>query len=454
MKIGIDGEKITRLGSKSTAATASLSFERTAFESGIQPTKQQAKRFHELSSQLTSIRECARQAFDAFVSPVSLIDVLSSLEFLDGPESFFWGAFQIPQAEDGFIIAGGNGQEMKADYLLQRWLQGADAGPLKDSIAPEFLSVWDIPSHEREAFGNKWVKSLREEHTDNLKDSIKRLMEVHHKLDALDNETKCAFIKTKNVIGCTTTAAAKYASLIKAAEPEYILVEEAGEILEAHVLTALGPATRGLILIGDHKQLRPKCANYALSVEKGAGYDLNRSLFERLILQGHAHTTLRKQHRMVPEISHFIRSMTYADLEDAEKTLGRPSIRGIRERVVFVNHSHQEGLIGTMGDRLDAGQNNSKENKFEADMILKTVRFLGQQGYKTENIVVLTPYLGQLRLLLNLLSRDSDPMLSDLDSNELVRMGLLTEAAGKVGKGRIRLSTIGKISVRHLCRLF
>jgi superfamily I DNA and/or RNA helicase len=36
------------------------------------------------------------------------------------------------------------------------------------------------------------------------------------------------------------------------------MVEEAAEILEAHVITALSQRTKHVILIGDHKQLRPK----------------------------------------------------------------------------------------------------------------------------------------------------------------------------------------------------
>lgn len=55
------------------------------------------------------------------------------------------------------------------------------------------------------------------------------------------------------IIGCTTTAAAKYTQQLRDALPEVLLVEEAGEILESHVLTALGEETRRLILIGDHK---------------------------------------------------------------------------------------------------------------------------------------------------------------------------------------------------------
>lgn len=53
--------------------------------------------------------------------------------------------------------------------------------------------------------------------------------------------------------GCTTTAAAKYREDINAAEPDILLVEEAGEILESHILTAMGRSTKQLILIGDHQ---------------------------------------------------------------------------------------------------------------------------------------------------------------------------------------------------------
>ncbi len=65
-----------------------------------------------------------------------------------------------------------------------------------------------------------------------------------------------------------------------------LIVEEAGEILESHVLTSLSANVKHVILIGDHKQLRPKVECYDLQVESGQMLDLNMSLFERLILQG------------------------------------------------------------------------------------------------------------------------------------------------------------------------
>jgi hypothetical protein len=76
-------------------------------------------------------------------------------------------------------------------------------------------------------------------------------------------------------------------------------------------------------------------------------------------------------------------------------------------------------------------------------MIWKIIRYLGQQGYGTENIVILTPYLGQLRELREALKRDADPVLSDLDSYDLVRAGLLSESAAKLTRKPIRMATIG-----------
>ena len=44
-----------------------------------------------------------------------------------------------------------------------------------------------------------------------------------------------------------------FRNVLGAVSPDVVLVEEAGEILESHILTALTPKTKQLILIGDHK---------------------------------------------------------------------------------------------------------------------------------------------------------------------------------------------------------
>lgn len=165
-------------------------------------------------------------------------------------------------------------------------------------------------------------------------------------------------------------------------------------------------------------------SNYQLTVEKGEGYDLNRSLFERLVLKGFPHQTLTMQHRMRPEISALIKQLTYPDLIDGPGTQQRPNIRGFDNgNLIFVRHSSPEDHNPRLGDQDGLTYKSSKQNTFEAQMVLKCVKYLGQQGYGTDKIVVLTPYLGQLQLLRELLSKDNDPVLSDLDSYDLVRAG-------------------------------
>ncbi|KAG1721719.1 AAA domain-containing protein [Suillus paluster] len=250
-----------------------------------------------------------------------------------------------------------------------------------------------------------------------------------------------ATLMGKRIIGCTTTGAAKFAQDIRGAKPDVLLVEEAGEILESHVLTAMGESTSQMILIGDHKQLRPKVNNYKLTVEKGDGFELNRSLFERLVLRGFPHETLTAQHRMRPEISAFIRKLTYPDLTDAAKTQGRDDIRGIQNNFVFVDHTHPEDNDPRIADRGDGASSSSKQNTYEVEMVWKIVRYLAQQGYGTDKLVVLTPYLGQLSKLRDVLKRDNDPVLNDLDSHDLIRAGLMS-AADNTSKRRIKLATI------------
>jgi superfamily I DNA and/or RNA helicase len=192
-----------------------------------------------------------------------------------------------------------------------------------------------------------------------------------------------------------------------------------------------------------HRQLRPKVNNYGLTVERGSGYNLNVSLFERLVLKGFPHETLQAQHRMRPEISALIRELTYPDLADAPSTKSRPDIRGLRDNIVFINHAHPEDEDTRLADRKDLGSKTSKRNTHEAQMVLRIVRYLAQNGYGSEKLVVLTPYLGQLYNLQDVLKSENDPVLNDLDSFDLVKAGLMPAAAAKIGKNPLRLATIG-----------
>ena len=169
-----------------------------------------------------------------------------------------------------------------------------------------------------------------------------------------------------------------------------------------------------LIAIGDHKQLRPKLESYNLTVESGGPYMFNRSLFERLVISDFPLVTLNLQHRMQPQISSFIRDLTYPDLNDAESVKNHADIRGVGGNVLFINHEIEEGSDGD-------DEFLSKSNAHESEMVSKIVLYFLHHGYHGEDIVVLTPYLAQLRLLRQSLSKNTVVLLSELDKTEFAK---------------------------------
>ncbi|KAL5335223.1 AAA domain-containing protein [Aspergillus crustosus] len=437
LDIGIDSSSIVRLGAKSSARTEPLRL--FAQQSKFSRSSARWRIIDELKGKASTLREEIDVVFNEYSNFKLSAD--SILEYLEFEEPEIFDAFSPPEQDDGMTLVGEGGKLVTPQYLYSRWSQGKEYSVPSD-LTDDSRKVWEMGKESRQAKIACWTENLLEEHVANVQNLVTRLNECQRKLEDLWSEKTQDILLSKRIIGCTTTGAAMYGKELGVVSPGVVLLEEAGEILESHVLTALGDHTKQLIMIGDHQQLRPKVNSYALTVENGSGYDLNRSLFERLVLSGYPHSTLAKQHRMVPQISSLVRRLTYPDLLDGEKTLGRPAPRGLQDRVIFIDHAHPEGNLGQVNDRNDSGGKGSKQNPFEALLVLKIVRYLGQQGYGTDRLVVLTPYLGQLHLLREELRKETDPVLNDLDSYDLVRAGLISQASAHHTKRPIRLSTV------------
>lgn len=441
MDIGITSSAMVRLGSKSSQRTESLSL--SAQQSNYHRTSAQWQIIDELNGKFKALKEELSTAFSAYSN--FKLNYATIIEFLEFEEPAFFEAFMPPGNLDGMTLVGEGGKSITGQYLFERWCHGkSQSMPSLSHLNDQARQVWEMDESTRQVKIKAWSEMLLEEQVANVQSLITRMDNCQEKLAEMWNEKKRDILLSKRIIGCTTTAAAINAKDLSVISPGVVLLEEAGEILESHVLTALGSHTKQLIMIGDHQQLRPKVNNYALSVEKGSGYDLNRSLFERLVEAGYPHSTLAKQHRMVPEISSLVRNLTYPDLLDDDKTLNRPAPRGLKDRVIFIDHTHTENNLRDVSDRNDVGAKSSKQNSFEVQLVLKTVKYLGQQGYGTDRLVVLTPYLGQLHLLREELRKETDPVLNDLDSYDLVRAGLISQASARHIKRPIKLSTIGK----------
>ncbi|MCJ1246494.1 hypothetical protein MMC30_003702 [Trapelia coarctata] len=228
---------------------------------------------------------------------------------------------------------------------------------------------------------------------------------------AITGRTARRALATADVIGVTTSGLAKRMSVLRHINAQVVVCEEAGEVLKAHVLSALIPSVQHLIQIGDHQQLRPQINNYELSLEshQGRQYQLDRSQFERLsVREPGKHpfpvTQLDVQRRMRPQISNLIRGTLYRRLIDHDNVKNLPDVVGMRKNVFWYDHSNLE------------------------DSSPPEVRHIVRQGvYDSKDIAVLTPYAGQLQKLRHAMRNDFEIVLSERDEEKLAKDGFIDD---------------------------
>ena len=254
---------------------------------------------------------------------------------------------------------------------------------MTDERAEEVTDFAKLSLKNRWSLHNNWVAKY---HQNLLNENCKHLQEYtdaceRHK--SINQEIDRFALETADVIGMTTTGAAKYQHIIHLVKPKIVIVEEAAEVLESHIVSALNAGTQHLILIGDHKQLRPKPNEYNLAKK----YNLEVSLFERLVLLNLPSATLEIQHRMRPEIAQLVHPHIYSTLINHESVLEYENITGASKNMFFIQHEFPEETDENLV---------SHSNLLEANFIPALCRYFLQQGYEPSQITIITPYTGQL----------------------------------------------------------
>ncbi|KAF9584716.1 hypothetical protein BGW38_005440 [Lunasporangiospora selenospora] len=277
--------------------------------------------------------------------------------------------------------------------------------------------IWEMSEKERGRLLRAWKPEIYRSMQRKLNQHIQEVNRAIAAKRAAYDDASRQVLQNSSVIGMTTNGAAKMNELISSISPKIIICEEAGEVLESHILSALSPSTQHLILIGDHLQLRPQIENYELSMDSKSGklYKLDQSLFERLVTAEENPLPMSKltiQRRMRPEISSLIRTALYPHLADGDKVREYPPVTGMRDSLYFMDHDHPED-----GKDQDGS---SYSNKFEVQMIEALAFYLIKNGYDKEgDIAVLTPYLGQLSKLRDGLGKSFAIMLDERDQDLL-----------------------------------
>ena len=198
-----------------------------------------------------------------------------------------------------------------------------------------------------------------------------------------------------DIVGCTTTGLTKYRGCLAAILPQSILIEEAAETREANIVSALYPSIQQLILVGDHKQLAPQCDIRYLG---NPPYNLNVSLFQRMVNLDMPFVMLKQQRRMKPELR-LLLSRFYPDLVDhpiVKSINNRPDVLGMAGRNSWLfDHQWPEDMTTDF----------SRFNEQEAEMITQFFAYLVCNGTSAAAITVLTFYKGQRKTLLRKLNR-------------------------------------------------
>lgn len=129
--------------------------------------------------------------------------------------------------------------------MVRLWLNGEPrplAGPQSD--------LWGMLRHQRIKKWNSWLEEIQRERAELLVTCIRRGDSCAKELAELDRQRDIERVRRARVIGCTTTGAAIHHALLADARCGIVIIEEAAEVLEAHVLAALTPATKHVIMIG------------------------------------------------------------------------------------------------------------------------------------------------------------------------------------------------------------
>jgi hypothetical protein len=103
---------------------------------------------------------------------------------------------------------------------------------------------------------------------------------------------------------------------------------------------------------------------------------------------------------------------------------------GVSTNVMFITHTSPEA---DDADRVALGTG-SKVNPHEANMVVEIVRYFLKQGYDSSELVILTPYLGQLMAIKAAMSNaELSVQFGDLDRGEITRLGVDPGGGGDSG---------------------
>lgn len=436
--------RIVRIGSRSKSERLADYQLRALARKKAERTRQNCRRYSQVTAQMHQLKDHITASMEVLKDPIQWTSPNGGFaQYLADEYPVYFHSLCVPKLDDGFQIVGRHSKALSSDYLWKCWYGGDEfpdflAGYLNETS--EFEDFWSIPPDARIKMANRWKEDLIQEDVRVFMEQVEEFQSLCEERQSIRRDQDLQILRDARVIGATTTGAAQYKELLESKQPGILIVEEAGEVLESHVLAALqSESTKHLIMIGDHKQLRPKVESYDLTTVADRGYNFDRSLFERLVLANLPSATLAVQHRMRPEISEFVRMQTYPTLIDDETVTKFERVRGVRESVVFIDHRVEEDFANN-NDEGDSSK--TKSNQHEAGLCVAIAKYFLLQGYAPGSIVILTPYVGQLKYIVRRVKSDLKEVSAFLSEKDCKDLDDLEASESELVQGEFDLKSL------------
>ncbi len=315
--------------------------------------------------------------------------------------------------------------------------------------------------------GGQIVKDVRKE----LDETLQTIQKTKRKQDRYKLYQDVKFLKSelrqrekevlssviKNAQVVLTTLNGTASKILQNEEFDVVLVDEASQALEAECWIAILKAKK-LILAGDHCQLPPTIKSTDKTAQK-----LMFTLFERMLKHyPKLKRLLNVQYRMNKVIMQFSSDQFY----ESKLTCGD----GIEDRLLIdlesVQENEETACPVVFVDTAHANFNESSDdqdsmfNTGEAETVVKYLESLLQLGVTPNQIAVISPYNGQIRVLKEMIKEKYPALeLGSVDGfqgreKEVVILSLVrSNADGQVGflSEARRLNVAMTRPKRHLC---
>ncbi|KPI42653.1 uncharacterized protein AB675_1710 [Cyphellophora attinorum] len=325
-------------------------------------------------------------------------------------------------------------------YLFLDWLQGKDFSEaiLLERMLSAIKSEEDTPLFKN-ALQEEAIKAWENANSNNLS----TIWDLSHQarinlaegwfLSDKDDARKVAAIGTR-VIACTASYSVMRPALISELGPIIFLINEAALWpYTAQMCQYRFGTVQQMLLTGDHAQLGPQGRGEGLMQ---APFNNSISVFQDFFMDAtSSKTTLDLEHRCPPPNLGVVKSVKSSDglppyphLTAAASTHKYSELPGMESRLLWLDHRHPEGGgdddgLTVQSDVVTASlhrdTHKSLSNAKEAEMVLDRA-----------DLAIITPYNGQLNLILRNVSklRNIQLWLSDADREMLVASGSFDES--------------------------